>query len=794
MKPHFPGNLRLKKKIFSKARLLPWLIFHLTFIVLLLLYNQINVNTSLHSILPDTNPVKVLSEVENRLSNHLNSSMTILIGHEDFQEARKAGALLEDKLLGVEDLNSIQYELDQNALNRFYKHLHKYRYKFISSEVESYLNEKDVLKLSERAFFTITSPVSMGFLDYLDKDPFLLANENLQYFLSNGVMSNMAVGVRDSVLARDFEGKSWVLLTLGVNDNGIAVNIENSPVKAIYDISEEIKSTNKGIDIILSGVPFHSYSSTLDSKKEISLLSTISTLFIIFLILLVFRSFKPLIMTIVTISLGMFTGFVLTLLLFKEIHIFTIVFGTSLIGISVDYSFHFFSEWSLKKLYNGNKGVIKHILPGISVGIITTLISYGAFTFSPFPLLQQISLFSISGLISTYITVVFLFPFITQAKKRTVNSTRSVSEFIFKLFRFPSKIPLNISIVILILTVVFTGYGLFRTNLDNNIRSLYKMDPQLFEWEQKAAEILDHGSTGIYMLIEGDSLENNLLLEESMILDLENIKRDGSLESFLSLSSFLPSKTQQYENYTKVETFLAPYVKEQLILLGFDETAYIRWLVDFKKSKESNMSIEDLSNLPLGTLVDKLNIGFVGENYYTAVLLFGINNYTEIESIAEKSEKIYLVNKVDDTSNTLQDLSILALTIISISYIVIFLCLIPRYGLNRAARIVFIPIGASLISLSIVTLAGLPVNIFVVVGLILIPGMGTDYIIILSEARTSALTALLSITLSMLTTVLAFGLLGFTSIAGVFGLTVSIGILATYILTSFFSQSRLFNK
>ena len=182
------------------------------------------------------------------------------------------------------------------------------------------------------------------------------------------------------------------------------------------------------------------------------------------------------------------------------------------------------------------------------------------------------------------------------------------------------------------------------------------------------------------------------------------------------------------------------------------------------------------------------------EKSLRAVLLFGINDMDGIKALASGSDGVYLINKTEDTSKILQKLSISALIIIVISYVLILVGLIPRYSLSGAGKIVGIPIAASLLTLSVITISGLPVNLFVVVGLILIPGMGTDYIILLSEATSSKPTVLLSISLSMATTVLAFGLLSFTSIAGVFGLTVSIGVFTTYLLTSFFSSSILIRK
>ena len=77
----------------------------------------------------------------------------------------------------------------------------------------------------------------------------------------------------------------------------------------------------------------------------------------------------------ISISLSVLTSFFLLSILFDSIHIFTFVFGTSLIGISLDYSIHFITEWYNEK---DKKEVLKKILPSMSLSFITTIASYFA--------------------------------------------------------------------------------------------------------------------------------------------------------------------------------------------------------------------------------------------------------------------------------------------------------------------------------------------------------------------------------------------------------------------------------
>ena len=765
-----------------------WLLFHLIILILFLLFGKLSVDTSLYSILPDSNPVQQLSEVEKSLSSKLNSNLTVLIGHEDFSRTEEIAAEFFGSVEKIDGIGDIKFKIDNYAMSEIQQYLFQYRYQFLSPEIKALLESGNLQAMEERAFFTLSSPVSMGSLDHLAEDPYLLANETLQYFLSSGILGNMAVGIRDSVLTRDYEGKSWILITMKTILDGSAVDLDQNPIPVILELADSLEKEYEGSEFIFSGVPLHSYDSARKSQREISLLSSISTLFIILIILLVFRSIQPLAATLIAIGTGILTGLATTLIIFEDIHIFTIVFGTSLIGISVDYSFHYFTEWSERV---DNKLVLHKILPGITIGLITTMLSYGAFTLSSFPLLQQMALFSMAGLVSTYISVIFLYPNLRKAKEKTKTSTNKAAEIIKKIFFIPARFPGILSNSILFLLLLFTISGLWNFKLNNNIRDLYKMSTQLYEWEKRNAEILDHGSTGIYMLIEGDSLEDNLRKEELLTDKLTQYAIDGILESHLSLSDLIPSEKSQVYNLHLVSQVLFPAMGDQLTFLGYDETIYKENLQKFDLIKKQRIKLSDLDSLPLNSLTDTLHIGYVDGRYYTAVLLFGISDLDRILKSVDETKGVYLINKAVDTSRTLQELSILAIIIIGISYVVIFIMLIFRYGVKGSLKTVSIPIAASLLTLSLIVTVQLPVNLFVVVGLILIPGMGTDYIILLSESGKTDKLVYLSITLSMLTSVLAFGLLGFTSIAGVFGLTVSFGVLMTYLLTLFFNSASL---
>lgn len=107
---------------------------------------------------------------------------------------------------------------------------------------------------------------------------------------------------------------------------------------------------------VFSGTPFHSYKSSANASKEITLISGISILAVIIVLLLIFKTPRPIFCSVCSILISTLTAFMATLGIFGKMHILTLVFGTSLIGSCIDYSLHYFISWKAdERLKSGDE-------------------------------------------------------------------------------------------------------------------------------------------------------------------------------------------------------------------------------------------------------------------------------------------------------------------------------------------------------------------------------------------------------------------------------------------------------
>ena len=113
---------------------------------------------------------------------------------------------------------------------------------------------------------------------------------------------------------------------------------------------------------------------------------------------------------------------------------------------------------------------------------------------------------------------------------------------------------------------------------------------------------------------------------------------------------------------------------------------------------------------------------------------------------------------------------------------VMLACLLVFYRSGAAVRTALPAATGLALTLATLGLLHEPVNLFHVLSLLLVLGLGVDYAIILREGRNQQ--AVLAVFLSMTTTLISFGLLGFSSVPFVrsIGITVAFGVAFTFLV------------
>lgn len=604
----------------------------------------------------------------------------------------------------------------------------KYHNNLLSAKTYNLLKTKQYEKVEENSLEALYNPI-MQPIGSIEDDPFLLLTDFVMNLSEN-------TGVSDFT-PFEYNGKYYSLVMLTVNDNlALSPTILNDEIKILVDTQKEL--SKDGTKIYLTGAPVHSYYASSRSMFEINLICILSTLFVMGLVFGYFRSLKPLIPIALSIGTGIFTGYALTSLIFKDIHILTFVFSTTLIGICVDYSLHYFVS-------DEGQDTVKEIFKSLTVSLLTTVSAFVVLLFANFILLKQIAVFTITGLTTVYTIVVLFYPLFCKklkTEKRTIKHL-NISDRYGK--------------IILCTVCILALAGIFRTTFDDNIKNMYVPPEFLVNAEKLFGELVKSNGDLSIFVIKGSNFEDMLQREEAL-----QDKLTGENVSFQSLSKYVPSEKRQRENQT---------LRKQLYKDKLDEYA------QFLPATQRNKLVSQ--NFGNGFLKAGDNFTFIKNNFLTdkntSIVIAYNYEGGEINGIRP-------INFQKDISSQIRKCRLICLSLLLPIFGLLYLLLSKIYDFKSALKIISPSICAVIFVFGLLGLFKCPVNFFHILAIFLIIGFGLDYSVFRFAGAKKFEDAVL---MSCLTSVFSFVLLacaGFKLVSSL-GTVLAIGLLSSYIFS-----------
>ena len=649
-----------------------------------------------------------------QLSSRYSSKINVLI-EADNPETASEKAL---EFYNAVDKNS--FEITDFNISQILEKYKTYSKNLLSLQTALKLEKHKYNEVTGEAFARLYDP--MGFmLMPLDEDPFMLFTDYVKSF---------GEGNPDEFI---FNDKYYKIISLEVkNDTALSPELLNGKVKKLTEIQSNISDSSA--KIYLTGAPVHSFYASSKSMMEINIICILSSLFVILLCYFYFKSLKLLLPIGISLGLGMLSGYIAASIIFKSIHVLTFVFSTTLIGICVDYSLHYFIEKDLSK-----------ILKSLTVSMITTVSAFGILFFSGVELLKQISIFTMTGLFSVYLIVVLFYPLLKfEYSPRRLNFSLSA----------------NTKKIIAFIVIFVSFAGIFFLKFNDDIRNMYVPSKTLLSAEKLFADVTGSNKKVSFAVIQGRNIEEMLAKEEQIARCLSDIK-------FQALSKFIPSEKQQKKNF---ELRKALYKNSLKTYAAFLTTKQINNLLN-EKDLPGFLKFE--KNSPFSDFL-------IGENTSVMVLY----NFDNPEIITQNGGRYVDVQK--DISEKIKDCRIACVKMLAPVFILLFLLLSIIYNPRTAGKILTPSILASAFSIGLLSITGQPVNLFHILAIFLIIGFGLDYSVFRAGGVKYSSDAVL---LSCATSVFSFLLLAFTSfkLISSLGFILSAGLTVSYITSLLFS-------
>ncbi|MGJ8648592.1 MAG: MMPL family transporter [Marinomonas colpomeniae] len=737
------------------------------------------------ALLPKHEQKTVISELQEQQTSEYANHIFIMISADDKQSAQAAVHTVSQELntlVGVADLTSLA-----NSESKQTNVLYPFRFALLSGTVTKRLETGDYEGQLSSALSNLFSPMGAAKVDPI-QDPFFLYSDLLL-----GQKIDTQVKLEDGLLRLTNTEKPSYLLVLKLHQNPFNLSTQGQVVPALQSIKQQMNERN--IRVSYSGLLLHAAKGAEQAKFEISTIGLGSILGIVIIILFVFRRVAPLIQVLLPVMVGCLVAIAITSLWFERIHLITIAFGAGLVGVAVDYSMHFVCE---SYLHDGST-VVRKLFSGLLLGLISSVLAYGGLALTPFPGLQQIAVFSATGLIAAWLTVLLFLPLITT-KNTLPNKANYLPAALFlnryqeafpKLDQYPKITGL---FIVVLVTTCFSLF--FWATPQDSVRLLQTSPPSLLKEDQQVQQALGNSINSAFLIVSGNSTEDMLQNEELFRSKLDSLVQKGFLEGYQSISQSLPSLQRQRHNIDLVKQLYRTKLDAYAQVIGLSaqqKAAANKYLQD----NPQTLSPETWSRLAVNAQWSGMLKPRSTSEYATMIRLEGALSedvILQLQTAATVNRNISYVDQIADISATLANYRTNIADWLLIAYGIITVLLSLRYQLN-VWRVMLPSVAGSIIALVFAILINGGYNIFNLVALMLVFGIGLDMGIFLQESKGSAHTWL-AVSLSTLTSLLAFGLLALskTPVLYHFGIIVLPGLLTIWLLSPLMQTRQLETK
>jgi predicted exporter len=690
--------------------------------------------------------------------------VSVLIGGSDWARAQTAAdAFL--KALGDVPTRHRVADADQKAWLDLYAPA---RGGLLTPQARAQLADAPTAELANQALAALYQPVAGPRAGRWADDPL---NFFGQWLAERGQTSRVRVQDGRLMLTdADAPQRHYALVLIELPGSGFEIAAQRALTPRLAAAAHAAKAL--GATVVQAGVPLFAAAASDQAEREIHTIGLGSLVGIVVLTLLAFRSLRPRILVTLSMAVGLLVAASASLLWFGELHLVTLVFGASLLGVAENYGSNYFS--ARQGLHPSERwAMLARQIPVVSLAMATTVIGYALLALPPFPGLRQVAVFSGVGLLAAFVTVLWWFPLLDGNAR--MAPTRFADWLGSRRALWPSLSRRGMSGLCLA-SVLLACWGTSRLRVDDDIRQLQSAPPALVAEQREFARLMQAPSVAQFFVVQGRNEQELLEREETLTARLR-----GMGVGVQAVSDWLPSLRRQHED--------ARLASRRLAELRPALSVRLEQPVEPEAIAPVDLTPQAWLASPASEPLRAQWLGNLGAGPATAVLLRDAESREARDVLsALRLAGVTWVDKVAEVSGLLGRYRRLMSAVLVLAYALTWAALAWRFG--RAAWRALAPTAlASLLTLALLALCGQVLQLFHILPLLILLGLGVDYGIFMLERPSKRETRpFLSVTLAAASTLLSFGLLALSSTPALhaFGLTLLFGVFLAWLFTPLF--------
>lgn len=731
------------------------------------------------ALLPEDARDPSLAQATRRIADAHVRQMVVLLGAADAAGLESATLAWRDSLRLSDQRATLPFS-ENPAMQDWFERAHAFyqpwRGHLLTSGQRQRLREVPVEVLVQEALAALYSPMGAPRLTPMQADPLNLWPAWWQARAARSGLQLDADGLLHA------EGQVWRILQLETRDSAFALDGERRIATALDEAAAAARVVVPQLRELRTGVPLYAEAAAVQASHEINLIGFGSLAGILLLTWLAFHSLRPILLMALSLLVGLAGALSLTIWVFGQVHLLTLVFGATLVGVAQDYGIHWFAS-RLGHADTSRWSLLPWLLPGMLLALATSVLAYFALGLAPFPGLRQMALFSVAGLAGAFATVLLWFPWLEHEPPRATILSRHVMGWLTRWPRLGADPP---SLVVMAGVSILTLAGLWQLRSNDDLRSLQALPPELIVQQRELDRILGLPSPAQFYLVQAGDADTVLRREEALTARLSDLVGQGLITGYRAVSDWLPSSARQEE-----DAALSARVESQ-VLAGI--SARTGESLQRPALARTPLDPDTWLASPASRPLRSLWLGTLGEGVASVVMVEaqgGDALLGRLASQVEGLEGVRWINRTAEYSELLGHYRRMMAWFGLIGLVLVQVAVFWRYR-GRSWRALAPTVLAGACTLALLGWLGQPLQLFNVLALLLLLGLGVDYGIFLLEYDGDD-SAWLSVCIGAGTTWLSFGLLAlsFTPALRAFGLTLLIGIALVWFFSPFFRPREM---
>jgi predicted exporter len=538
------------------------------------------------------------------------------------------------------------------------------------------------------------------------------------------------------------------------------------------------------LELVASGPGAFSVLMKERTQGEAQRLGGLATIGMVILLLVAYRSLPVLLLGLLPLLSAGLAGLAAVSTIFGTVHGITLAFGFTLIGVAQDYPMHLFSHQ-----HRGldPRDSVRALWPTLATGVASTCVAYLAFLFSGVRGLAQLSVFTVAGLAVAGLATRFLLPPLLPARGRDTAESAALGRLWDCIAALPRPLWLGLAVACASVGIVALSP---RPLWQDELGGLTPVPRALIEQDSALRSQLGAPDVRYLLVIQDRDAQNVLARAAALGPGLDALLAEGSLEGYDHAARYLPTVAQQERRRAALPA--RPQLQAALDAAArstpFRSGVFAPFVEDVERARKlPALRPGDLAGTPLEARVGGLLLERDG-HWTGLVTLTGLGDPIALERLTGTVDGVTLL----DLKQASEDLVAHQRTRIlwCLAGSAVLLVLVVFVALRDAVRVrrVLAPMAlTTLVLLGALHAAGVSLNLFHLVSLVLAAGLGLDYALFFERAADDPAEqrrTLHAVLVCSLSTLMVFALLALSSlpVLRAIGITVAAGVVSNFVL------------